>query len=429
MERKELLKRILLDWQSIIAEKKLFEREIKIPAVTQRYIVTLTGPRRAGKTSILQLMARQWTREHKTTPALYINFEDERLDLTTEELSLIIECYREMYPDSDNAPLGLFFDEIQIVPNWERFLRRCHESNQACIVVTGSNSKALSTDIATALRGRTLNATVLPLSFREFYNLKTENAPPPISTKDIVRAARLVSEYLTYGGFPDVVLESSPQIKMQLHQEYYQVMVFRDLVERFKIQQISALKFFLKRLLASSARTLSVHKIWQELKSAGHTISKDTAYEFMDHAENIFFVRRLQQYSRKVVHRELGEKKVYPIDCGYLNSILGVNDLTKNLEIAVFFDFLFRGFEIAYYTGDHECDFVVTDSEKRISAFQVSYSLDDKQTETRELRGLRYACEGLGISSGSILTAETRGNRKTKDVKVSVIPFISLLEQ
>jgi predicted AAA+ superfamily ATPase len=72
-------------------------------------------------------MARQWTREHKTTPALYINFEDERLDLTTEELSLIIECYREMYPDSDNAPLGLFFDEIQIVPNWERFLRRCSQ--------------------------------------------------------------------------------------------------------------------------------------------------------------------------------------------------------------------------------------------------------------------------------------------------------------
>jgi predicted AAA+ superfamily ATPase len=426
MERKELIKRILIDWQSIIKDKELFDREITIPPITSRHIVTLTGPRRAGKTSILQLLARRWTHEHESTPALYINFEDERLDLTTEELSLIIESYRELYPDSDTKPLGLFFDEIQMVPNWERFLRRLHESGQTCVVVTGSNSKALSSDIATALRGRTLNSTVLPLSFREFYKIRTDRGPLPVSTKDKVRLARLLLEYLTYGGFPDVVLESDLNIKTQIHQEYYQVMLFRDLVERFKIQQVAALKFFLKRLLASSARPISVHKIWQELKSAGHNISKDTAYEFMDHAEDIFFMRRISQHSKRVVHRELGEKKVYPIDCGYLNSILGINDLTKNIEIAVFSHFLAQGFDVAYLTGDYECDFIVSDSRRHIAAFQVAYSIEDKQTEMREIRGLRYACEALELNSGTIVTAETSNRKIAGDIKISMTPFPNL---
>jgi predicted AAA+ superfamily ATPase len=213
---------------------------------------------------------------------------------------------------------------------------------------------------------------------------------------------------------------------MQIHQEYYQVMVFRDLVERFKIQQVAALKFFLKRLLASSARPLSVHKIWQELKSAGHNISKDTTYEFMDYAEGIFFVRRVGQYSRKAVHRELGEKKVYPIDCGYLNSILGLSGPTKNIEIAVFMNFLARGFDVAYFTGEYECDFIVSDSSRRISAFQVAYSIEDKETEKREIRGLRYACEALGLDAGTIVTAETRHTKTVGSIKVNVTPFISL---
>jgi predicted AAA+ superfamily ATPase len=264
------------------------------------------------------------------------------------------------------------------------------------------------------------------LSFREFYNLKTTRSPLPVSSREKARAARLVAEYLTYGGFPDIVLESNNKIKIQLHQEYYQVMVFRDLIERFKIQQIAALKFFLKRLLASSARPVSVHKIWQELKSAGHNISKDTAYEFMDYAESIYFVRRIEQYAKKVVHRELGEKKVYPIDCGYLNSILGAHDPTKNIEIAVLADFLARGFEVTYFTGDYECDFVVSDPRRDISAFQVAYSIEDKQTEQREIRGLRYACEALGLKSGTIVTAEMSGSRTAENLRVNVVPFIRL---
>jgi predicted AAA+ superfamily ATPase len=424
MERKQLIKQILLDWQQSISEQKLFQRESYIPPLSQKYITTLTGPRRAGKTSVLRLLAHKHTTTNPKSPALYINFEDERLENTTEELSLILDCYRELYPDAAPASQAFFFDEIQIVPNWEKFLRRCHESERAYIAVTGSNSKALSSDIATSLRGRTINAEILPLSLKEYLQLKGFKESQPLNSRNNAKAALLIKEFLTFGGFPDIVLESDPHVKRILLQEYFQVMILRDLVERFKIQQVYTLKYFLKRLLASAARPLSINKIYLELKSSGHKISKDQLYEFLDHAESVYFARRLEQYSKKTVNRQLGERKIYPIDNGYLWAILGNLDLTKSLEVAVWFELFSRKSEISYFKSKKECDFITTNSSGTSSAIQVAYSLEDKETKKREFSGLSEACSSLGLKSGKIITLEQDGDSRSDGLSINISSFM-----
>lgn len=426
MDRKELIKRILADWQEAISGKSLFERDVSIPPLAQKYITTVIGPRRSGKSSLLQLGARNWTKKHPKTPALYINFEDERLDHTTEELELILECYREMYPHAVPESTAFFFDEIQIVPKWEKFVRRCHEIEKATVTVSGSNSKALSTDIATSLRGRTLNIKVLPLSFQEIWNLKTSSAPYPTTSRQRALALNIMREYFLFGGFPDVVLEENPRLKTQILQEYFQVMIFKDLVERFNIQQISSLKFFLKRLLASTARPFSVNKIYNEIKSSGLHFSKDKAYEFLDHAINCFFVAPIEQYSKKVIHKVLGEKKIFPIDIGYVAAVLGNHDATKSLEWAVFLDSVRRGVQVNFYKGKNECDFILSDGDSKLKAIQVAYSLKDKDTEKREYRGLLEACSDLKIKGGTIITAEENGSNKIEDIKIENIEFLKL---
>jgi predicted AAA+ superfamily ATPase len=429
VERKLLIKEILSDWSEHLATVKLFERESTIPPLSNRYITTLTGPRRAGKTSVLQLLAKQHNRLHPDTPALYVNFEDERLDRSTDELRLILECYRELYPSASQEHLAFFFDEIQVVPQWERFVRRCHEGERAHVAITGSNSRALSTDIATALRGRTINGEILPLSFREFFRLKSASlesgrAPSLSSARGKARAHAIVEEYLEFGGFPEVALEPNPHLKAMRLQEYFQVMVVRDLVERFRVNQVPPLRFFLKRLLASAARPVSVHKIYQEIKSAGHRISKDAAYEFLEYAEAVYFVRTLPQFTRKRVQRELGERKIYPIDLGYLRAIIGDQDRTKALETAVWFDFFFRRFELSYFKGASECDFVVSDQSGLPALYQVAYSLDDNATKEREFRGLREAAAALGSKNGIVVTRELDKDFKGEAIDILARSFL-----
>ena len=145
----------------------LFKRELSIPADTDK-VITLIGLRRTGKTYYLFQVIQQLLDEGLDKKRIfYINFEDERLsELTTSDLSIIIELYYKINPGADI--LYLFLDEIQEIDGWEKFVRRLTEKKNVRIFLTGSSSKLLSQEIATSLRGRTLSYNLFPLSFREF---------------------------------------------------------------------------------------------------------------------------------------------------------------------------------------------------------------------------------------------------------------------
>ena len=256
MIEKDIIKQIIREFHISGIKSKLFPRNIRIP-VSSGKIITLTGPRRSGKTSVLlNCIADLISKGFKREKIIYINFEDERLNLNLSTLNFIIEGYRELYSDISLDECYVFFDEIQNVEGWERFIRRFYDSISKNLFITGSNSKLLSSEIATSLRGRTAKYEVFPLSFDEFIlfrGFSFDKERDFFSQTKRVKLVNLFKEYLTYGGFPEIPFLDD-EIKRKTLWEYFDVMIYRDIVERYKVTNLSALKFFFKRMAESDGK-------------------------------------------------------------------------------------------------------------------------------------------------------------------------------
>ena len=424
--KKEMLKRIIRD-SHLEVPSKFFERDIEIPMYSGK-IISLIGVRRSGKTSLLFNLIGKLEKEGvELKKVLYLNFEDERLDFKADELDLILQSYRELYPDLGLKECYLFFDEIQNVENWERFIRRIYDSVTKNIFITGSNSKFLSTDIATSLRGRTLCYEVFPLSFKEY--LRFNNVSIDLySTKALARINSFLLKYLDNGGFPEVV-HYDDSLREKILQEYFNVMIYRDLVERYEIKNTSVLKFFIKRILASATKQLSVHTIYNELKSSGFKIGKNLLYEYLDACQRIYLAFVLKKYAHKLVSRELGERKVYSIDNGLLNAVSFKfsDDKGKAMEQAVFLELKRKGKEIYFYKERYECDFVVKEGNSISEIIQVAYNLSDEKTKKREIRGVVDACKTFDKKSGIIITNEAIQDFEVDKIKIQVVPLYQWL--
>jgi predicted AAA+ superfamily ATPase len=271
MKKKEILKQIIRDFH-LSPEFALKPREFKVPFDTQK-IITLIGVRRSGKTSILYEAINRLSQEIDKTKIVFVNFEDERLELGADGLDLILQAYRELYPAHNLNECYFFFDEIQNVNGWEKFIRRIYDTLSQNIFITGSNSKLLSSDIATSLRGRTLSFEILPLSFREylwFNDIKIDL----YSTTSLSYIQNAQERFLRVGAFPEIVFLDD-RYRNKILQEYFNVMIYKDLIERYAIKNTAALKFFIKRILASSTKAISINKLYNELKSNGIKICKN----------------------------------------------------------------------------------------------------------------------------------------------------------
>src|SRR4030067_2838350 len=316
--KKEILKEIIRDFH-VNPLLSLIERDITIPLRSGK-VITIVGARRSGKTYVLfNLMDRLIKSGVDFRNILYVNFEDERIVLTLNELDLILRAYAELYPDTKIKDCYLFFDEIQNIENWEKFVRRVYDSVTKNIFITGSNSKFLSSDIATSLRGRTVSFGVFPLSFKEY--LRFGKVEIDIySSKSLAKINNYLLRFLKNGGFPEVI-DYDDNLRAKVLQEYFNVMIYRDMIERYKIKNAAVLKYFLKRVLVSSARQISVNTIYNEIKSSGFKIGKNHLYEYLDACQNIYLAFVLSKYAHKLAARELGERKIYAIDNGLLNAI------------------------------------------------------------------------------------------------------------
>lgn len=425
---KESLKEIIHDFQEYQLDT-VYPRAIDIPINVEK-IITLIGPRRAGKTFelyniIKSLLASGLARSQ----IVYINCEDERFSHKVEELDGLLKAYQELYPDRLLSDCYFFFDEIQLFEKWDRFIRRLRDSVSKHIFLTGSNAKLLSTEIATHLRGRALSYTVLPLSFAEYCEVKGINTTGHDRLSQALRANAL-ADFLQYGGFPEV-LKLDESIKIKTLQEYFNVMMYRDLVERFGIKNVALLKYFIKRLFASSAKEFSINKIFNELKTAGYKLSKDILYEYAGYCEAIFMVVVVKKYAYSIINQELTEKKVYVIDNGLYNALSSKfsKDIGKLMEQAVLHQLMRGEGEIFFHKDKFECDFIIKHGVDITMAIQVCYSIDDDETFAREINGLYEACRTHGLRSGIIITHEEEGEDEIEDIKIQLIPLSKWLLQ
>jgi predicted AAA+ superfamily ATPase len=407
---------------------RLFKRELSVPVDTDK-VITIVGLRRVGKTYYLFQTIRDLVdRGLEKKRLFYINFEDERIsDISVNDLSRIIELYYKINPGAET--LYLFFDEIQLIDGWERFVRRLTEKKDVRIFLTGSSSKLLSKEIATSLRGRTLSYNLFTLSFREFLHVKDFMPGSPIIESERGDMRRYLDEYLQSGGFPEL-LRYDRMVRLRTLHEYVDLIIYRDLVERYGIEKTSALKFMIKSLIRNFARELSVRKLHNYLQSAGVSLSKTKVYEYFSYLEDINFIFLLKKYGKGVREVEGSIPKIYLIDLGFV-TLHGLGDVGRRIENVVAIELSRQKnywtplLEVFYWkdTYRREVDFVLAEGSKVTQLIQVCYDVADPYTKDRELKSLIKASQELDCSNLSVITWDYEGEEEFEGFKVGFVPL------
>lgn len=425
MPKKELFKTLIALTQAELPFERI-EREIVLP-VKPDGIITIPGVRRAGKSSLLMLVANKLVASGvNPKQILWINFDDERLaGMHAEELDQVLSAYREMFPDVDLKDVYMFFDEIQNITGWDLFVLRVFKSYCPHVYVTGSNAKMLSSEISTALRGWTLDYEVLPLSFDEYCRFTGVEARGYLESDQAKRHAAMES-YIYGGAFPQVVLTPDASTKLKRLQGYFNTMLFRDMVERHKIKNVEGLRYFLKRLMLNLSKTTSINAIFNDMRSSGAVVNKDDLYNWADWAVEAYMFVPYPKYSASMVKENQSLRKYYVIDTGMRQTVLmpQSTDKGKLLENIVALDLFRRRGEMRkmfYWFEKHECDFVVQQDDRVEQVIQVCWSLDDVQTRQREIEGLKEAARGTKCDKLTIVTRDQRETIVEDGVTIEVI--------
>lgn len=260
-----------------------------------------------------------------------------------------------------------FLDEIQVVEGWETFVRRLDEGRGFRIFIMGSSARLMSREIATSLRGRTLPYQILPLSFGEFLRFRKVEYDLSLVKYSGIRfdIKKALEEYLEWGGYPEVT-RADKDIRVEILKNYFEMIVFRDLVERFSVRNSRAMKFLLKYLLTNISNLFSVNRFYHSLEP-GLKPSRETLQDYLAHileSEIIFIIPKFS-YSLKV--QEKNPKKVYCLDNGLKRTaaFLFSKDLGRLEENLVFLELIRRGYEVHYWKNKKEVDFIAQKKDER----------------------------------------------------------------
>ena len=250
---------------------------------------------------------------------IYFNFEDERLaEMTMAELHWITDEYYAMFPENRSDRLYLFFDEIQLVSGWERFLRRLMDTENVQIYISGSSAKMLSREIASSMRGRSIEETVYPFSFREFLKSQEIELPQKISRVDKNLRSLLENksiQYIFQGGFPEAQ-QLSLHDRHLLLQGYVDTVIFRDIVERYNATNVVALRKLTRHLLQHPGSKFSINKFYHVLKSGGIKVSKTTLHDYLAYLQDAFLIYVVTIHSQSDRQRMVNPIKTYVCDSG-----------------------------------------------------------------------------------------------------------------
>ena len=419
-------------FQSIIALHQeeiplsLHERSLQLPLNKQR-IVTVTGVRRCGKSSLLHLtINRLLASGVDKEQILNIGFDDERLaNMDVSDFDEILQAYRLMYPDRPLSSVYMFFDEIQIVKGWELFVLRVYKSYCENVYVTGSTAQMLSGEMSSALRGWPDEYTEYPLSFKEFIAFKGVKSNR-YTEEGAALMANMFKSYLLTGGFPQAVLANVETERVKLLQAYFNTMLFRDMIEHYNISASpSVVRYFLKRVFNNITKPSSVNNIYNDLKSQGLKLSKDSLYQWLDYACNIFLLHKVPKYSKSIIKQSTSLSKYYVVDFALAKSVLlpQSEEKGKALENAVYMHLarhLNENEQIYYFNEGAECDFVIANDEGVKELIQVCWELDEFNTP-RECGGLCAASAATGCKKASIITCNQAQSIHYGDLQINVV--------
>ena len=422
---KELFKRIIVDFQeSHLVD--LIEREYDIP-IQSKKIISLVGVRRCGKTSLLLNLIKKLRMEVDTRNIFYINFEDDRLfPLEIKMLDLMLQAYYELYPEKLDEKIYLFLDEVQVVDNWELFVRRVYDTKNIQIFITGSSSKLLSSEMATSLRGRTLTYEIFPFSFKEYLTYKDIEINL-YSTKSVSFIKNALESYLIFGGFAETINEDD-EIKRRILSDYLDLIMYKDIVDRHNIKNRSLLKHLLKYCYTNMATLVSFSKLFNEYKSQGYKLGKDTLFDYFSYLDDAYALFSVPIFRNSIKEEQRNPKKIYAIDNGFkkIFDFSLSKDMSKLYENIVFLHLRRKTKDIYYFKGKQEVDFYAKIDSKPY-VINVSYQISNTDTRNREINGLLEAMEYFNIDNSILINDEYHEEIKIKGKTIQCIPLYQWL--
>jgi len=413
MEKARLLE-ILVDWN-------LWENELAEGVSRENYlqpflgfsktgmVIILTGPRRSGKSTLLiQFMKHLVKNGTDPKDILLINLEDYRF--SSMNIDLLDDIYRTFLEKVHGSKVPyIFLDEVHRVDGWERFVRTMIDGKKATVCVTGSCSKLLSKELATLLTGRHLDITIFPLDFKEFLRFKGIEVGDEVrATSQRIKIVRLLEEYLEYGGFPEVVLNTT---KKQILLRYYQDIIMKDIVGRYKVRVIDKLNSIAGFYLANAGNRITFQSMKRFLGISLRTIERFSTY--LEEAYLIFLIKK---FHPSLKEQEKSPRKVYVVDNGLVNMVgFRISDnYGRGLENLVFLELKRRmaieeDLDIYYWadSNDREVDFVLKKGKSEYELVQVCYDIKDPSTKERELKPLLKAMSEFEVKTATIVTWDT----------------------
>jgi len=410
-------------FRAALAEKLAESLSSTIPPATPRQIrgtvslpgktTAVVGMRRAGKTTFLHQLRRERLEQGVERERLpYLSFEDERLvGLQADQLHIVLEEYYRRFPElRGRERVTWCFDEIQIVPGWERFVRRILDSETVEVFLSGSSAALLSRELATAMRGRAWEVVIHPFSFQEYLLHHGHPVPDPaglLTARERSALERAFLDYLDAGGFPEVQ-GLDVATRHRLLKDYVDVAMLRDVVERHSVTNVAGLRWLVRHLLGNAAGMFSVEKFYGALKSQGFSISKDTVHQLLGHLEDCFLVRSVSMESESERQRMVNPRKAFPVDPGLIPVFdrSGRANLGHALETVVLIELERRRASVSYIRTPQgrEVDFLVRSAGGETELIQVCADPTAAAVAERELRALEEAGQLFPEATKRLLT-------------------------
>ena len=428
MEKSEIMQ-LVAGWQNRILRIEGIEREyenILQGTIDSKPIKIITGFRRSGKSFLVQRVARSLV-EDKAFPVsniLYLNFEDFRLaGANTPEK--VYEIYRTFRTEiAEQSKKLLIFDEIQNVDEWDRLIRTLYETDHDVeILLTGSNSELLSSEIGSNLAGRFIELSILPFDFKEYLQYKG------IKIRDIAEYYRdheLIQNhfyrYLKFGGLPEVLTIQSDTACFSYIEGIISKVILDDIIKRFNIKHSMVLERIFFYLLSAAGNIVSFQRISNYLKQMGISIKQETIIKYVQYMLKSFAIYEINKFDWKLGKLFATTRKYYAVDTGLINLYPpSVSNFSKQLENIVFLK-LKRDQKTLYFgalSSGKEIDFIAQTKDGSLEKYQVTQTLHDDNYE-REMSSFLMKDTNLEAGRNTLLTLDGDEQEiEYKNVKVS----------
>ena len=426
MNTKDIFKTILTLRQNEMPFEIICRDEL-LP-LDRKKIITIPGVRRCGKSSMMEITINRLIESGiDKRRILWIGFDDERLrNIDSDKLDDILKAYMEMFPDIALKDVYMFFDEIQLVKDWEYFVLRVFKNYCKNIYICGSNATMLSTELTSALRGYPLEYEILPLSFNEYCRFKAIKTNTFLESEQAV-LRNAFKDFNSKGGFPEVTLANTESERLKILNAYFNTMLLKDLAEHYNITNTNVARYFVKRILNNVTKPTSINSIYNDIKSQGLKIAKDELYLWANYVCAIFMFIKVPKFEYSMVKEENSLFKYYCIDNGLRGAVMmpQSDDSGKNLENTIF-RHLYRtkGIDgkVCYFKDKTECDFLVRSDEKVDKLIQVSWDISNPQTFEREVRGLTDAADATECKNLFIITDDDERTIESNGKTINIIP-------